>query len=83
MSILKVLGLKEEEIFKAVTINPAKLVLNSASAKIQVGANAMLSVLSWEENKIDLTDRWGNNLKTDKSYVNKMTIKNGQIIYRR
>lgn len=83
MSILKVLGLKEEEIFKAVTINPAKLVLNSDSAKIRVGANATLSVLSWEENKIDLTDRWGNNLKTDKSYVNKMTIKNGQIIYRR
>ena len=49
---------------------------------MEVNAPATISVLKWDNTNIDITDRDGNNVTSSQGYVCKMTMKNGQILYR-
>lgn len=83
MSIARLSGMAEKDVFKAVTINAAKAVNSEEDwFKIKVNDIATLSVLKWCENKIDTLDKEQNRLESSHGYVCKLTIKNGQIIYR-
>lgn len=82
MSIARLCGMKEENIFKSVTLNAAKAVNKEMWFGLQVGAVATLSVMKWTDTQIAIQDRAGNSLTSEKGYVCRMTVKNGQIIYR-
>ena len=82
MSIVRLCGMKEIDIFKAITINPAKAVHKEEWFGLRVGAKATLSVIEWGDTQIAICDRAGNSLASKKGYVCRMTVKNGQIIYR-
>ena len=78
MSICKEFGLSEIDVFKAVTIN--------ASNAIGVGEwfslnNANLAVLKYEDLKIEM-NKDQNCVSANKGYKCKLTVVNGQIIYR-
>jgi dihydroorotase len=82
MSIMKTLGMSEEKIFQAVTKNPAHLLSQKSWFCIREGDAATISAIKYDDGKIDITDKAGNRVASDKSYQCKITIKNGQIIYR-
>lgn len=83
MSIARILGMAEEDVFKAVTINAAKAVnCEDNWFRIKVNDIATLSVIKWCENKIDIIDKAQNKVESTHGYACKLTIKNGQIIYR-
>ncbi len=82
MSILKTLGMDEKKIFQAVTINAAKSVDSLNWAQMKVGAIANLTVLKYDNTPIDIEDRNKNRVVSKNGYVCKLTVKNGQIIYR-
>ena len=82
MSIMKSLGMDETKIFQAVTVNAAKAVGQETWWNLQIGAKATLSVMKYDNVDIDITDRAGHRIQMKKGYVCKMTVKNGQILYR-
>ncbi|MBQ8323324.1 MAG: amidohydrolase family protein [Clostridia bacterium] len=83
MSIMRRLGMAEKDIFKAVTNNAAYAVGRETEwLYMKLGAPATLSVLKYGDTAIDITDRAGNRVQCDKGYVCKMTVVNGQILYR-
>ncbi len=82
MSIMKTLGMEEKKIFQAVTVGAAKAVDKMEWGKLQVGAPANLAVLQYTDTEIDIVDRAGKRLQVKQGYVCKMTVKNGQILYR-
>lgn len=83
MSIMRELGMDETEILKAVTSMSAK-VINQEDIKgsLEVGKKADVSVLDYRKNPFEIYDRAGNCVKSDYSYVNLLTIKNGQVVFR-
>ncbi len=84
MSMAKDLGMKEEDIFKAVTSNPAKaLGMEGVWGELRVGGTADISVLEYADEPYSLTDKAGNKIESKKSYRNILTILNGEIVYRR
>ncbi len=82
MSIAKHLGMNEENIFKAVTSNPAK-VMGMDSGFLEVGKCADVAVLEYADEGFDLTDKAGNHICSEAGYRNILTIANGEIVYRR
>lgn len=82
MSIARLCGMKEKDVFKAVTINATKAVHKEEWFGLCVGAKATLSVMEWGDTQIDIFDRAGNSLTSKKGYLCRMTVKNGQVIYR-
>lgn len=83
MSIMKAFGMEEEKIFQAVTKNAAKAVGQDAWYRLKVGSQATISVTKYDSERIDIMDRAGNRISTQQGYTCKLTIKNGQIIYRK
>ena len=79
---LIIAGMKEKDVFKAVTINATKAVDKEEWFGLRVGAKATLSVMEWGDTQIDIFDRAGNSLTSKKGYLCRMTVKNGQILYR-
>jgi dihydroorotase len=82
MNIMKTLGMDESKILQAVTKNAAKAVGNEEWFGLQVGNDANITVLKYEDFQIDITDQSGHQIVTNKGYKCKMTIKKGQIVYR-
>ena len=83
MSILKNLEMDEIKIFQAVTKNAAESVGQKEwFSTLSVGQKATLCVLRYGESAIDMTDKAGNRLAIHQGYLCKMTMKNGQILYR-
>lgn len=82
MSIARICGMKEIDVFKSVTLNAAKAVDKEEWFGLRVGVKATLSVMAWGDTQIDICDRAGNSLISEKGYVCKIAVKNGQIIYR-
>lgn len=76
-------GMKEEDIFKAVTSNPAK-VLNKDNewGYLKVGRKADIAVFDYTDEPYLLVDKEGNEIKNEKGYRCILTISNGQIVYR-
>ena len=83
MSIAKLLGMSETDIFKAVTSNPAKaLGKTSEWGYLKVGGQADIAVFDYTDEGFDLTDKAGNRVKSDKGYRCLLTISDGQIVYK-
>ena len=84
MSIAKDMGLKEEDVFKAVTSNPATVLAKQDEwGYLREGRSADLTVLEYADESYSLTDKAGNHIESDKGYRAVLTILNGQIVYRR
>ena len=83
MSLAKHLGMCEEDIFRAVTLNPAKALGKEKEwGKLSVGLKADIAVLDYTEEGFSLTDNAGNHIESTKGYRCVLTISNGQIIYK-
>ena len=82
MSIMRQLGMKEENILKAVTLNAAKAIsLEKYCGKIEVGRTADIAVLKYCNSSYDFSGLTNNAVKNEKGYVNMMTVADGQIVY--
>lgn len=83
MSIMRTLGMKEEDIMKAVTSAPAKVVNMSRSwGGLKLGEPADVAVLKYTDQNFNLTDRTGNSLEANKGYLCLLTMLDGQVVFR-
>ena len=83
MSICRGLGLREEDMFRAVTSAAARAVKREEKwGSLAVGGRADLAVLSYGNAKTDITDRANNRVVLDQGYTCHMTVVNGKILYR-
>lgn len=84
MSIVRSLGMKEEDIFRAVTANAAKaLGKEDQWGYLREGRCADIAVLEYGENGFDLKDAAGNHIESREGYRCVLTISDGQVVYRR
>ena len=81
MSILRTLGMPEEEIFKAATVNSAKA-LNKEGVwgNLEVGSSDAC-VLSYVNAPFEITDKFSNTVKDEKSYRCNLTVVNGDAVF--
>ena len=83
MSIAKKLGMREEDIFKAVTSTPAKaLGKENEWGYLNAGRTADISVFDFVDEGFDLTDNAGTRLNNNTGYRCILTVADGQIIYK-
>jgi dihydroorotase len=83
MNIAKTLGMREEDIFKAVTSTPAKaLGKENEWGYLKVDRAADLSVFDYTDEGFDLTDKAGNHICNTKGYRCVLTVSDGQVVYR-
>ena len=84
MSIAKDLGMKEEDIFRAVTSSPAKALQKAGEWGIlKEGGNADICVLDYTDEPYCLTDKAGSRVENKKGYRCILTISDGNVVYRR
>lgn len=83
MSIMRELGMSEEKIFAAVTRSAAEAIgQENMCGGLNVGHRADITVINYEKNGFDITDRTGNRVKSEYGYRCLLTIANGQVVYR-
>ena len=83
MSIALDAGMKEEDIFKAVTSSPAKVLgKENEWGYLKEGRIADIAVFDYTNEPYSLTDNEGNHIENDLGYRCILTISNGQIVYR-
>ncbi len=83
MNIAKTLGMCDEDIFRAVTSNPAKaLGMENEWGYLQVGRCADIAVFDYTNEGFDLTDKAGNHIESDRGYRCVMTVADGEVVYR-
>jgi dihydroorotase len=83
MNMAKTAGMSEEDIFKAVTLAPAKVLgKENEWGVIKEGRCADVAVFDYTDEGFDLTDNAGNRLKSDMGYRCILTVCDGQIIYK-
>ena len=83
MSIARECGQDEESIFRCMTSTPAN-VFGKANewGYLQEGRVADVCVIAYEKDSFDLTDDNGNRVRWDNGYRCKLTIANGEVVYR-
>lgn len=81
MSIARTLGMREADVFRAVTRNPAKA-LGKAWGTLAIGGVADLAVLDDTDEGFSLTDVAGNRVEDDSGYRCVLTVSDGQVVYR-
>ena len=83
MSIFRALGMPEEQVLSAVTSRAAKAVRREGVfGSLALGRKADIAVLSFGKAPVSIEDRWGNAFASDEGYTCRLTVKNGQILYR-
>ena len=83
MSMALSMGMKEEDIFKAVTVNAARALKKDGEwGCLREGANADIAVVQYCNEKFKLTDRAGNIVDGKNGYRCKLTVSDGQIVYK-
>ena len=83
MNIAKTLGMCDEDIFRAVTSNPAKaLGMENEWGYLQVGRCADIAVFDYTNEGFDLTDKAENHIESDRGYRCVMTVADGEVVYR-
>ncbi|MBE6554320.1 MAG: hypothetical protein E7666_08275 [Ruminococcaceae bacterium] len=83
MSIAKQLGMREEDIFKAVTANPARALGKADEwGCLRVGRKADLAVFDETNEGYDLTDKAGHRVSSRFGYRCVLTLCDGQVVYR-
>ena len=81
MSMARAAGMEEADIFRAVTSAPAEA-HGQNWGYLEVGGVADIAVLEYSDEGFDLTDGAGNRFQSKNGYRCKLTIANGEIIYR-
>lgn len=81
MSIAKALGMKEDDVFRAVTTTPAGA-LGINAGHIKEGACADIAVVRECDEPVSLVDKNQNSVALDKSYRCMLTVSDGQIVYK-
>ena len=83
MDFAKHYGMKEEDIFKAVTSTPAKVLgKENEWGYLKVGRVADIAVFDYVDSHFSLVDKAGNHIEDTKGYRCVLTISNGQIVYK-
>ena len=83
MNIARTLGMREEDIFRAVTSNPAKALGKSDDwGYLQVGRIADIAVFDYTDEGFSLTDKAGHHIESKSGYRCLLTVADGQIIYK-
>lgn len=82
MSLLRSLGMNEEAILRAVTSTPGR-VLGQPWGRLTVGGAADIAVLDYTREPFSLTDSEGNTASGDMGYRCMLTMKNGEVLFRR
>lgn len=81
MTVARVLGMPEEAVFRAVTVNAGKA-LRRPWGRLEEGGPADIAVLQWTDEPLELADRSGNRIASDFSYRCRLTLSGGQIVHR-
>lgn len=81
MTMARLLGMQEEDIFPCVTANAGKA-LDRPWGVLTEGGNADIAVLEYGKEPFDMTDRAGFRLQSDLGYRCHLTIADGKIVYR-
>jgi len=83
MSIAHTAGMQEEEILRAVTSRPAKVLGKEKEwGYLKEGRAADIAVLDFGKESYDLTDSAGNRMADEMGYRCVFTVVDGQIVYR-
>lgn len=83
MNMAKNVGMSEEDIFKAVTSSPAKVLGKEKEwGYLGKGRCADISVFDYTDEGFNLTDNAGNQQKSDMGYRCILTVSDGQVVYR-
>jgi dihydroorotase len=83
MSMARHMGMSEENIFRAVTSSPARVLGKGDEwGALRVGAEADICVLDYTFEGFDLTDKAGNHIESQKGYRCVLTVSDGQVVYR-
>lgn len=83
MSMAKAVGMNEEDIFKAVTSSPAKVLGKEKEwGYLKEGRCADIAVFDFANEGFDLTDNAGNKFKSDVGYRCVLTVADGQVVFR-
>lgn len=83
MNIARGCGQDEESIFKCVTSTPAKVFGKEQEwGYMKEGRTADIAVIAYEDDLFDLTDENGNRVAWQKGYRCKLTIANGEVVFR-
>ena len=82
MSVARHLGMGEEEVFRAVTSSPARVLGKEGKwGSLRVGGPADLAVLEYGNEGFSLTDRAGHHIESKTGYRCLMTVSGGEIVY--
>ena len=81
MSMARIMGVAEEDVFRGVTSAPADA-LSRPWGRLKVGCPADIAVLSWQTEPFKLKDRAENLLESDQGYRCKLTVSQGNIVYK-
>lgn len=83
MSIARTLGMKEDDIFRAITSSPARALGKADEwGTLAVGRRADLTVIDYTAEGFHLTDAAGNSVADTMGYRCDLTVSDGQIVYR-
>ncbi|MBQ9784907.1 MAG: amidohydrolase family protein [Clostridia bacterium] len=83
INVARSLGMKTEDILRAITSNPARVLGKDAAwGYLQVGRRADVAVLEEADEGFDLTDAAGTHIHSDKGLRCALTLSDGQIVYR-
>ncbi len=83
MNIANAIGISEEDVFRAITSTPAKVLgKENEWGYLKEGRCADIAVFDYTDEGFDLTDNAGNQLKSDVGYRCVLTIADGQVLYR-
>lgn len=84
MSLARTLGMSEEEIFKCVTVNPARALGKEYEwGSLRVNGTADFAVFEYTDEAFDMTDRAGNRVYDSQGYRCVLTVSDGEVVYRR
>ena len=82
MSIARALGMKEEDIFRAVTSSAGACIGKGGKwGVLKEGGIADVAVLDFTRQPFDCTDRDGFRLSYENGYRCKFTVANGEVAY--
>lgn len=83
MSMARHMGMTEEEIFRAITSTPARVLGKSAEwGRLEAGRTADIAVLEYTDEGFSLTDKAGNHIESKNGYRCVLTVSDGLVVYR-
>jgi len=81
MSKFLAMGLKEDDVIRWSTWNPAREIHHEELGNLSIGSPADVAVLSVEHGKFGFTDMYGARMDGDRKFECQMTVFNGKIVY--